>query len=427
MVRSDDEDYSSAKQIFNTQFDEEQPVAVVQVANADDVAAAVAFAAANDLRIAARSGGHSYAGVSSATGVMIIDLRNLNNITYADGQVTVEPGLVLYDVYQALDPYEQTLPTGMCPSVGIAGLTLGGGLGFESRRYGMTCDRLIGANLVLPNGTKVEVSETSHPDLLWGLRGGGHFLGIVTSFTYKTCPATPKDLVRLTFPGDRAADGIRGWQQWVTKAPREQWADFSVDCDGNGSLDCWTQLVCAPGTGAAAAAEFTAAVGMLPLSVEIRALSHMETILALAGGSATQPRASFTNGSDVVTTLNDEVIGVIIASLTKFSQAGNTGWVQINTLDGAVRDTHLDAAAFPWRNHAALVEWGAYEPIPPDVARAWVVDSHEMIKSASAGGYVNYLEPGDPMQRYFGDNYTRLDTIRSIVDPTYRVYSALDG
>jgi FAD/FMN-containing dehydrogenase len=427
VVLSRDEDYAAAKQIFNTYYDAETPAAVVQVASTQDVSAAMTFAAENNLRVAARSGGHSYLGVSSATGVMIIDLRRLRDVSYLDGAAVVEPGLTLYDVYGALDRFGQMIPTGMCPMVGVAGLTLGGGLGFESRRYGMTCDRLTAATVVLPDGRVAEVSKTSHPDLLWALRGGGHFVGVVTSFTYATCPAAAKDLVQVTFPGNKVAQAIAGWLSWVTTAERSQWSDISVDADGEGGLRCWLQLVCPAGTGAAAVAALSEAVGAAPVTVESRTLSHMETVTFLAGGGGTEPRSGFANGSDVVTQLTPEVIMVIVEAITMFSRAGHTGWVQINTLDGAVRDTTPDQAAFPWRHHAALVEWGAYEPNPPDASRAWIADAHNLIRPASAGAYVNYLEPGDRVERYFGGNYRRFHDIRARVDPDRRIHSPLIG
>ncbi|MCX4094357.1 FAD-binding oxidoreductase [Nocardia sp. alder85J] len=422
-----DEDYAAAKEIFNTRYDAEAPAAVVQVTSTQDVAAAMAFAAENNLRVAARSGGHSYLGVSAATGVLIIDLRRLRNVSYLDGAAVVEPGLTLYDMYGALDRFGQMIPTGMCPMVGVAGLTLGGGLGFESRRYGMTCDRLTAATVVLPDGRIAEVSKTSYPDLLWALRGGGHFLGIVTSFTYATCPAAPKDLVEVTFPGNQVARAVAGWQSWITSAERGQWADISIDADGEGGLRCWVQLVCPAGTGATATAGLTEAVGLAPLTVESRTLSHMDTVTYLAGGGGTEPRSGFANGSDVVTELTPEVIMVIIEAITMFSRAGHTGWVQINTLDGAVRDTTPDLAAFPWRHHAALVEWGAYDPNPADASRDWIANAHRLIEPASAGAYVNYLEPGDRIDRYFGHNYQRFHDIRARIDPDRRIHTPLIG
>ncbi|MFE3259837.1 FAD-binding oxidoreductase [Nocardia sp. NPDC059091] len=425
VVRVGDTGYEMAKQVFNTRFDSETPTAVVQVASTADVVSAMSFAAEYRLPVAARSGGHSYAGVSTTTGAMIIDVRQLTGVSVDAGQAVVGPGHTLYDVYRELDRSDLTIPTGMCPDVGISGLALGGGLGFESRAYGLTCDRLAGATLVLPDGTVAEVSETSHPDLLWALRGGGPLFGVVTSLTFDTCPATSKDLVRLTFPGDSAAQVIAGWSTWLQSADRSQWADVSVDADGNGSLDCWMQMVCTAGSGDQAAAALTDAIGLQPSTIDTQTLDHMDTIMYLAGGSPTSPRASFTNGSDVVSELTPDTIARIIEALTIFSHAGGTGWVQINTLDGAIRDTAPTATAFPWRNHAALVEWGAYQPIPHDTAQAWVTAAHRLFAPVSVGAYANYLEPGDPLSRYYGQNYPRLAALRRTIDPGNRIHTVL--
>ncbi|WP_162958257.1 BBE domain-containing protein [Nocardia yunnanensis] len=221
------------------------------------------------------------------------------------------------------------------------------------------------------------------------------------------------------------AQVISGWSGWLTAADRSQWADVSVDADGNGSLDCWTQLICPAGTGDSAAAELTDAIGLRPLTLDTQTLDHMDAVTALAGGSPTSPRASFTNGSDVVTELTSDAIGRILEALTTFSRAGGTGWVQINTLDGAIRDTSPDAAAFPWRSHAALVEWGAYQPISHEVALAWVTAAHRLFAPVSAGAYINYLEPGDALSRYYGGNYSRLAALRRSIDPGARIRTVL--
>ncbi|MFE9578559.1 FAD-binding protein [Nocardia sp. NPDC006044] len=424
VVLANDADYPTAKQIFNTRFDTAKPAAVVQVATVDDVAAALTFAAEHELTLAARAGGHSYVGASAATGAMIVDLRKLSGVSYRKGEAVVAPGMTLNAVYRELDRFGQTLPTGMCPMVGIAGLTLGGGLGFESRRYGLTCDRLAAATMVLPDGTVTEISPTSRPDLFWAVRGGGSQLGVVTSLTYRTCPATPKDVVQLTFPGEQAAQVIAGWSAWLASADPAAWACVSVDADGHGGLKCWMQLVCPAKEGIRATVALLAATAK-PLNVEYRSLNHMDTVMYLAGGNATQPRATFTCGSDVVTELSAEAIAAIIEAITAHSRAGGTGWVQINTLDGAVRDTLPGDTAFPWREHAALVEWGNYQQIPHEQAAAWITEAHRLIAPYSAGAYVNYLEIGDPMRRYYAHNYPRLDRVRRKADPQNRIHTVL--
>ncbi|MFD6354890.1 FAD-binding oxidoreductase [Nocardia tengchongensis] len=425
LITPGDLGYSDAKQVFNTRFDPDMPAAVVQVAETGDVATAFEFAAENDLRVAPRAGGHSYAGESTATGTLIIDVRGLRGVRVQDEQTVVRAGHTLYEIYQELDRFGRSLPTGMCPTVGVAGLTLGGGLGFESRAYGLTGDRLTAATLVLPDGSITEVSDGNRPDLFWALRGGGALLGVVTSLTFDTIPATPKDVVRLTFWGEDAEHVISGWQEWLRAAPREQWADVSVDADGSGGLHCWLQLVCPAGSAETVTAALVDAIGIAPRETDVRTLSHMETVLYLAGGVVDQPRAEFTNGSDIVEALTPDVIAAILDVMTRFSSVGGTGWVQINTLDGAIRDLTPTATAFPWREHAALVEWGAFEPIPHDSALTWLSDAHATLAPHSAGAYVNYLEPGDPVSRYYGANYPRLAKLRNLVDPNTLIHSTL--
>ncbi|MCM6777717.1 FAD-dependent oxidoreductase [Nocardia sp. CDC159] len=425
VVLPGESEYATAKQIFNTRYDGAQPLAVVQVATADDVATAMSFALDNGLPLAARSGGHSYAGVSAATGVMIIDLRRLTGATFRDGTVTIAPATPLHTVYTELDRFGQTIPTGMCPMVGAAGLTLGGGLGFESRRHGLTCDRLLAATVVLPDGTAAEVSPATDPELFWALRGGGALVGVVTALTYATCPSSRKDLVRLVFPGEQALRCLLGWAAWLDRTEREAWAAVSLDADGKGGLRCWMQLVCPADSGFRHAMEMIWAVGVAPRKIERRTASHRETVDYLAGGGPTQPRAAFTNGSDVLTALTEPAAAAVVAALTDHSRAGGTGWVQLNPLDGAVRDVAPADSAFPWRAHTALVEWGAYEPIPHEVAVAWIAAAHQHLAPHSAGAYVNYLERGDTIARYYGANLPGLDEIRRRVDPDRRIHTGL--
>ncbi|RDI63727.1 FAD-binding oxidoreductase [Nocardia pseudobrasiliensis] len=426
VVLPDEADYPTAKQIFNTRFDDQKPAAIVQVDTAEDVATAVSFAAHNGLKLAARSGGHSYAGVSAGTGVMIVDLRKLSGATYRDNTVTVGPATTLYAVYAELDKAGQTIPTGMCPDVGAAGLTLGGGLGFESRKHGLTCDHLIGATMVLPDGSHLEVSAATEPELLWGLRGGGSLLGVVTSLTYDTVASTRKDLVRLVFPGQHAVRCILGWVAWLARdTGRDAWCDVSLDADGTGGLRCWMQLVCPEGTGLGFAAAMMQSAAVVPVHIERQTMSHMQVVDYLAGGGPTQARAGFTNGSDVVTEMSEAAAAAVVDAITAHSARGGTGWVQINPLDGAVADIAPDGTAFPWRRHAALVEWGAYEPIPHAVAADWITAAHARVAEYSAGGYGNYLESGTPTTRYFGDNRARLDRIRDGIDPHRRIHTVL--
>ena len=197
-------EYGAAKDVFNSRFADSTPAAVVTVKSTDDVRKAVEFAAKDNIKISARGGGHSYIGASAANSAMVIDLRQLpGDINYDDasGLATVSVAAELDSIQTALAAHRRSIPSGSCPTVGIAGLTLGGGLGSDARRSGLTCDALVSASIVLPSGEVITASPDDHADLFWGLRGGGGGnFGVVTSFTFRTFPVTDRDVVTLVFP-----------------------------------------------------------------------------------------------------------------------------------------------------------------------------------------------------------------------------------
>jgi FAD/FMN-containing dehydrogenase len=171
------------------QFEEVRPEAITLCTTPEDVAETIAFARRVGMESVARGGGHCFAGRSSTTGILI-DLSRMRSVDVSDGIATVGAGALLGDVYDRLDALGLTIAAGACPSVGIAGLTLGGGFGILGRSYGLTSDQLVGARVVLADGRVVDCDEHREPDLFWALRGaGGGQFGIVTSFLFRTIPA----------------------------------------------------------------------------------------------------------------------------------------------------------------------------------------------------------------------------------------------
>ena len=193
-----------------------------------DVGNVIGFAKRFGLRTAVRSGGHCFAGRSSTDGV-VIDVSPMRSVTVTDGAVTVGAGTRLGELYDALDRHGLTIAAGCGPTVGIAGLTLGGGLGILGRRYGLTCDQLRGARVVLADGRVVECDERRDEDLFWALRGaGGGTLGVVTSLDFATVPAPPGTGFHLVWPHSAAAAVIEAWQEWAPDAPDELAASLLV-------------------------------------------------------------------------------------------------------------------------------------------------------------------------------------------------------
>ncbi|WP_194817474.1 FAD-dependent oxidoreductase [Nocardia sp. XZ_19_385] len=414
-----DSEYATAKQLFDPRFDGAHPAAVVRATATEDVRAAVLFANDHDLPIAVRGGGHSYVGASAADDALVLDLRQLDDITYDNGVAVIGAGASLYRIQADLARHGQTLPLGTCPTVGIAGLTLGGGLGVETRLYGFTCDRLIEATLVLADGSVAKVSAADRPELFWALRGGGGGLGVLTSLTFRTCPAAPKDIVRLTFPGAVAQQVLTGWARWLPETGRTAWASVEVSADGTGAVDCAVLLVCAAGTGTTTAARLAGIVGAAPVGTHHRTLGHLDAVLSLAGGQSDMPRTSTVAGSDVVAEFSPALADAVVEAVAARSSAGGRGMVLVDPLDGAVRDLLPDATACPWRDHSAVLQWIATDAL--DDGAAWIDRAHRLVAPHSAGGYVNYLEPAQPADRYFAANTNRLTEIRSAVDPHGRM------
>src|SRR5436190_3038939 len=199
LVAAGSAEYDSVRRSQVARFDDVRPQAVVRCRAPEDVAQALAFAR-EGLHIALRSGGHCFAGRSSTTGV-VIDMGGMNEVSISDGTVTVGGGARLADVYDALAAHGRTIAAGCGPTVGIAGLTLGGGLGVLGRSHGLTADQLLAARVVLADGRIVDCDARRHEDLFWALRGaGGGQFAVVTQLVLRTLPAPDATGFHLLWP-----------------------------------------------------------------------------------------------------------------------------------------------------------------------------------------------------------------------------------
>src|SRR3989475_971036 len=229
LVRPADPVYDAARILYNTRFDSIRPQGVARCASVDDVRTCVAFAAQTGVPLALRSGGHSYGGWSTGTG-LVIDTGPMSRIEApVQGRVTVGAGAKLIDVYAALAPTGAGVPGGSCATVGITGLALGGGVGVLSRSWGLTCDDLLAAEVVTADGRIVECDALREPDLFWALRGGGGSFGAVTSLTFRTHAAGALALGFLSWPWTAAATVIAAWQAWQRDAPASLWSNLHLD------------------------------------------------------------------------------------------------------------------------------------------------------------------------------------------------------
>lgn len=424
----DNPQFAGAKQVFNTNYNGLTPAAVVTPTSAADVQKAMAFAAAHNLKVAPRSGGHSYIGASTANGAMVLDLRQLPgdaNYDAATGQVTVTPATSLYTMHRTLAAVGRGVPTGTCPSVGAAGHALGGGMGAQSRHAGLLCDQLTSASVVLPNGQAVTASAASNPDLFWALRGGGGGnFGVTTSLTFATFPTKDVDVVNLNFPPQSFAQVLVGWQNWLRTADRDSWAlaDATVDPMG---VHCRILATCPAGSGNSAAAAITQAVGLQPSGTENHTFNYMDLVNYLAVGNLNPSPLGYVGGSDVFATVNAGVAQGIAAAVNAFPRGAGRMLAIMHAMDGALATVAPGATAFPWRRQSALVQWYV-ETGDPAAATSWLNTAHQAVQQYSVGGYVNYIEANQPPSRYFGPNLSRLSAVRQKYDPGRVMFSGLN-
>lgn len=211
--------YEQARKPAIARFHDVRPQAVVLCETPEDVSETILFARRYGLRVAPRSGGHCFAG-RSLTGDLVIDVSRMNSVAVLGGMATVGAGARLGEVYDALDGHGLTIPAGCGPDVGIAGLTLGGGLGILGRSHGLTSDSVVAARVVLADGRIVECDERTEPDLFWALLGaGGCDFGVVTSFTFETILAPDATAFHLIWPEARAVAVMEAWQEWSPLGP----------------------------------------------------------------------------------------------------------------------------------------------------------------------------------------------------------------
>ncbi|MBU1160920.1 MAG: FAD-binding oxidoreductase, partial [Proteobacteria bacterium] len=223
IVLPGDPNYNEVREIWNAMIDR-RPAVIVQCAEADDVPHAISYARENGLEISIRGGGHNIAGSALCDNGVVIDFSNMTTVS-VDAQkrrAYVEPGATLADFDKAVQAHGLATPVGINSTTGIAGLTLGGGFGWLTRKYGMTIDNLVSAEMVTADGRKIHVSEDENTDLFWAIRGGGGNFGVVTQFEFALYPVEPEILAGLlVFPMGQAKQVLEKYREFVKSAPEE--------------------------------------------------------------------------------------------------------------------------------------------------------------------------------------------------------------
>ncbi|MGH3858372.1 FAD-binding oxidoreductase [Actinokineospora sp.] len=416
-------DFDVARRSYNTLFDRGNPAAVATVQTPEQVQACLEVARNSSLPIAARSGGHSYAGYSVPDTGLVVDLRGMNKVELQGNTATIGAGARLFDVYPALAKSGRCIPAGSCPSVGIGGLTLGGGVGVLSRKYGLTCDKLISAQVVTADGVLRTVSAEVDPDLFWALRGGGGGnFGIVTSFTFATDPAPDLVVFQLTFPAGSAPAVIGAWQGWVAQAPADLWSNCVISAGAPpgvrvGGSFAGSQSALSPLLDA-----LVKAAGTKPTNRFASRRGYLDAMRYFGGcmnrscAPDAQPREAFVASSRILRRplsdpgkLADLLVGRVDMDIL------------LDSLGAAVAAVKPADTAFPHRDALATVQ--VFQKATADghdsAARA-IAEVRDGISALGArGGYVNYIEAAMPDWgvMYYDTNLSRLHDIARRYDP----------
>jgi FAD/FMN-containing dehydrogenase len=426
----------SARLVYNRRFEGLRPDAVVQVENTADVAAAVRWADRFDVRVVARSGGHSYAGYSSTGDGLVLDLSKLRGVRVARGRATVGPAAQLIDVQRALTRRGVSVPSGSCPSVGIAGLTLGGGHGLAGRRFGLTSDNLLAARIVTADGRVRQVDADANEDLFWACRGGGGGnFGIVTALTLKTHRAPGGTWFSVSWPWAQAEEALAAWQRFAPEAPPALTSIFSLGTSGGSG----SPRVAAVGQYFGDLAKLHRLLRPLTrvagASLSSGGSTYFSLVLrwagCLDGGFAAchrSTRSSFFAKSDYFDKrLGPQGRATMIDWIERRQRNPllGSGALLLDAYGGALNGPAPDSTAFVHREMLFSLQYLAYfnGATAGRASRRWINGVWRALRPHVSGeAYQNYIDPQlDHWQRaYYGSNLERLREIKKQVDPDFR-------
>ena len=429
LIGPDDGDYEEARAVYNAMIDK-RPALIARCADQGDVAGMVRFAREQGLLLAVRGGGHNGAGLGSCDDGVVIDLSSLTDIEVDPNARTVRVGggCTWGEVDRATGEFGLATPSGIISTTGVAGLTLGGGLGHLTRRCGLTIDNLIEAEMVLASGESVRVNANEHPDLFWAIRGGGGNFGVVTSFLFRLHEVGTVVGGPTFWPAEAGAEVLSAYREFLPRAPRELGAFFAfhiVPPAPPFPEAIHMQPVCGV-VWCYVGSEENAAKAMAPLLDNVseplmhgvHAMPH--AMLQGAFDGLYPPGDQWYWRADFVNEVPDEAVEIHQRFGTSLPTWKST--MHMYPIDGAAHD--VDPADTAWGYRDAT--WGSVfagvdaDPANAGKIREWTIDYHEALHPYSAGGaYVNMMmEEGDERVRAsYRANYDRLAAVKRAYDP----------
>ncbi|TMQ92446.1 FAD-binding oxidoreductase [Actinomadura soli] len=432
LIRPSDASYAQARRLHIPRFDGIEPAGIAYCETPQDVSECIAFATLQRIPVSVRCGGHSYAGWSTGTG-LVVDVSPMDTVKRDGGNAIVGAGTRLIDLYAGLADHGVSVPAGSCPTVGVAGLTLGGGIGVTSRAYGLSCDVLASVQVVTADGRILTCDGERNPDLFWACRGGGGGnFGAVVSFTFRTHEIAEVTPFSVRWAWADAAAVIRGWQRWAPAAPDEVWTSLHLDTQpgqGTPSIEV-IGVALADATGPMNA--LTAATGADPVSSTAQSRPYLDA-MKFMGGCAGQtleqchaqgtlpgqrpgggfPRTDYAGKSHIAyKPLTEAAINALLDRFDKGNDVQNRS-VLMDAMGGAIGRIGPGDTAFPHRKGLFSVQY-----LAPD--NAWLRATHAAMEPSMGGtAYVNYIDPDLKgwATAYYGPNLDRLRRTKAAHDP----------
>jgi FAD/FMN-containing dehydrogenase len=430
MLRPDEAGYDAARAVWNAMHDR-RPALIARPRSAQDVADAIAYARAENLLIAVRAGGHSMPGHSTCDNGLVIDLRALNRVTVdpVARRAVVGGGALLGDLDRATQAHGLVVPAGVVSHTGVAGLTLGGGVGRLMRHFGLTIDSLLSAEVVTADGRILSTSADQYPELFWALRGGGGNFGVVTEFEFALHELSELLILATFHPLDQARKVIeRGRQEMADPAARDEllWTSFlrrasdvpwiPPELVGRHGIMCLVEWSGHPEEGHAKLTEIRADLDPAASDLSVVPFLFMQTVTddLFAHGLRTYIKAGF--AADLTDGLVDALLDRAALLRSPVSQ------VELLALGGAIARVDPEATAFPFRQPRWLINIPATWRDATDDEReiAWARATYAAVRPyLSEGGYVNFMgdDEDDDTAAAYGRTIERLQRIKAVYDP----------
>jgi FAD/FMN-containing dehydrogenase len=428
LVTPKDEDYDAIRAIYNGMIDR-RPALIAQCVDVADVIAAVNFARDNRIPLAIRSGGHNGAGLALVDDGLVIDLSPMKGVRVdaKAGTVHVEGGCVWGDVDHATHPFGMAVPSGFISTTGVGGLTLGGGVGYLTRKYGLTIDNLLAVDVVLADGRLVSASADENADLFWAVRGGGGNFGVVTSFLFKANPVRMVYGGPIFWPLEQAATVMKRWRDFIMTAPEDinGWFGFHhVPPAPMFPQEHHLKKVCV--------VTWCYTGDMDRAEAVFQPIRQWETPLMDFAGTIPWPAlqsmfdALYPPGlqwywrADFVNEISDQAIALHMTYADQLPTGHST--MHLYPINGAAHRIGRRDTAWSYRDANFVQVIVGVDPDTANNARLiqWAQDYWAALHPFSAGGaYVNMMmeEGEERVKTAYRDNYDRLATIKAKYDP----------